>query len=317
LDGSTTPWDGQGFGFLGEVTQAMVTTVTFPGTAFHAIMNSRCKTSDYIVTHLDEIGARGLPPSQANDPESTLVSTRQFMYLPAKYVPLMLSPSGYTLRQAWDLLYPVLVDTNALADCQPLVTWLRASTTGTTVPNNANKVGPSRLTVDLQPPLADTALLLHRSKILNQALPALFQPSATLEMAITQMAVAVTQQTNEHRVTREQKMADATAPKLPSDKFNITINILQEFLEVPDERNLPDLWHQWANCSKRQELIVFSDLLTSYARGPESFSVSTPIPTSKVVQDLLSFAFVGVVYPNRIDGMLYILIWVEWNPGIQ
>jgi hypothetical protein len=26
--------------------------------------------------------------------------------------------------------------------------------------------------------------------------------------------------------------------------------------------------------------------------------------------------YVGVVYPNRIDGMLYILIWVEWNPGI-
>jgi hypothetical protein len=23
------------------------------------------------------------------------------------------------------------------------------------------------------------------------------------------------------------------------------------------------------------------------------------------------------VYPNGIDGMLYILIWVEWNPGIQ
>ncbi len=201
LDGSTTPWDGQGFGFLGEVTQAMVTTVTFPGTAFRAIMNSRCKTSDYIVTHLDEIGAKGLPPSQANDPESTLINTRQFMYLPAKYVPLMLNPSGYTLRQAWDLLYPALVDTNALADCQPLITWLRAATTGTTVPNNANEVGPSRLIVDLKPPLADTALLVHRSKILNQALPALFQPSATLEMAITQMAVAVTQQTNEHRVT--------------------------------------------------------------------------------------------------------------------
>jgi hypothetical protein len=70
---------------------------------------------------------------------------------------------------------------------------------------------------------------------LNQALPALFQPSATLEHAITQMAVAVTQQTNETRTAREQKAANAEAPKLPSEKFTITLNILQEYLEVPDE----------------------------------------------------------------------------------
>jgi hypothetical protein len=107
------------------------------------------------------------------------------------------------------------------------------------------------------------------------------------------MAVAVTQQTNETRVSREQKAADANAPKLPSDKFTITVNILQDYLEVPDERNLPDLWHHWANCSKRQELLVLSDLLAAYARGPDAFSVSTPVPTSKLVQDLLAFAFVG------------------------
>jgi hypothetical protein len=39
LDGSITPWDGQGFGFLGEVTQSMVTTVSFPSTAFRTLMN--------------------------------------------------------------------------------------------------------------------------------------------------------------------------------------------------------------------------------------------------------------------------------------
>jgi hypothetical protein len=81
LDGSTTPWDGQGFGFLGEVTQTMVTTVPFPSTAFRAVMNIRAKTYDYIVTHLDEIGAKGLPANPANEPDTTLVNTRQFMYL--------------------------------------------------------------------------------------------------------------------------------------------------------------------------------------------------------------------------------------------
>jgi hypothetical protein len=34
-------------------------------------------------------------------------------------------------------------------------------------------------------------------------------------------------------------------------------------------------------------------LLASYARGPDSFTVSTPVPSTKVVQDLLAFSFVG------------------------
>jgi hypothetical protein len=215
------------------------------------------------------------------------------MYLPAKYVSLMLTPAGYTLQQTWEILYTALVDGNDLQTCQPLISWLRAATTGTAVPGNANETGPSRLVVALTSPLADATLLLHHSKILGQALPALFQPSASLENAITQMAVAVTQQTNKTRVSREQKAADAIAPKLPSDKCNITLPILQEYLEIPDERDLSALWHQWANCSKRQELIVLSELLATFARGPESFTVSTPIPTIKLVQDLLSFAFIG------------------------
>jgi hypothetical protein len=235
LDGSTTPWDGQGFGFLGEITHNLVTAVNFPSTAFRTIMNTRAKTSDYIATHLDEIGAQGLPANQANELDTTPVNTRQFMYLPARYVPLLLDPAGYTLRRTWEILYPAIIDATDLQACQPLVNWLHVATTGTPVAGNANDIGPSRVAIDLVAPLADSSPLLHRSKILNQALPALFQPSATLEHAITQMAVAVTQQTNETRTAREQKAANAEAPKLPSEKFTITLNILQEYLEVPDE----------------------------------------------------------------------------------
>jgi hypothetical protein len=293
LDGSITPWDGQGFGFLGEVTQGMVTTVTFPSMAFRPIMNIRARTSDYMITHLAEFGAKGLPSPQANDPEGTLVNTRQFMYLPACYVPLMLDPAGYNLRRAWEVLYTAVVEANDLINCQSLIDWLRAATTGTAIPGNPNNIGPSMVATDLISPLADASLLLHRSKLLHQALPALLQPSTSLEHAITQMAVAVTQQTNDTRVAREQKLAAAEEPKLPSDKFTITLNILQEYLEIADERNLPSLWHQWANCSKRQELLVLSELLSAYARGPDAFSVAVPIPSSKLVQDLLSFVFVG------------------------
>jgi hypothetical protein len=293
LDGTVTPWDGRGFASLGEVTGTTVTTVAFPDIAFRPVMNTRAKTSDYIVTHLDELGRKGLAPAAANDVDSSNVNTRTFMYLPPRYVPLLLDASGYNLKSTWEILYPAIVDAHDLVNCQPLINWLRIASTGTLLPGNGPDLGPTKLVIELVAPLADSVLLQHRAKILNQVLPGLFQPSASLEHAITQMAVAVTQQTNDSRAAREQKLADSVTPKLPSDKFTITLGILQEYLEIPDECNLPPLWHQWANCSKRQELLILSELLGTYARGPDSFSIATPVPTSKVVQDLLAFSFVG------------------------
>jgi len=73
------------------------------------------------------------------------------------------------------------------------------------------------------------------------------------------MAAAVTQNTQDNKQAREEKAVRALTPKLPSEKYSSTINILQEYLQVPDELNLPRLWHQWANCHKRHEFTVFTE----------------------------------------------------------
>jgi hypothetical protein len=199
LDGQTSPWDGNSYAFLGEITQGVVTTVNFPNNSFNPVMNIRSKSSDYIVTHLDLIGNKGLPAVLADEPDAELVSTRRVMYLPARYVPLFLNPAGYTLRQSWDLLYPAIVTNNDLVVCSSLLKWLRVITMGTIVPNNPNDIGPTTAVVDLVPPLADQDLINHRQRILKQVLPSIYQPSPSLEIAITQMAAAVTQSANDSR----------------------------------------------------------------------------------------------------------------------
>jgi hypothetical protein len=183
LDGQTCPWDGNSYAFLGEITQGVVTT------------------------HLDLIGNKGLPAVLADEPNAELVSTRRVMYLPARYVPLFLNPAGYTLRQSWDLLYPAIVTNNDLVVCSSLLKWLRVITMGTIVPNNPNDIGPTTAVVDLVPPLADQDLINHRQRILKQVLPSIYQPSQSLEIAITQMAVAVTQSATDSRAAHEEKAA--------------------------------------------------------------------------------------------------------------
>jgi hypothetical protein len=293
LDGVPTQWDGQGFAFLGDVTQQVATTVSFPSNVFRATALNRAPTSDQFIMNLNNIGPSGVAAPVANDPDSELVATRQIMYLPAKYAALLMNPSGYTLKQTWEILYPAMVDNGDLVNCRPLLQWLQLASTGTTAPDEANGIGPSTLCLTLTAPLADTTLIHHRLQILKQALPALFKPEDSLETAIAQMAVAVTQNTNDTRVAREQRAAAVDAPKLPSDKFKNTINILLENLQVADEQNLPSVWHQWANCPKKQEFNILSELLHSYARGPDAFSPATPVVTAKLVQDLLSFVFHG------------------------
>jgi hypothetical protein len=107
------------------------------------------------------------------------------------------------------------------------------------------------------------------------------------------MAVAVAQNTNDNWQAREEKVAHSAAPKLPSEKFAATIGILQDFLLTPNEADLPALWHHWANCTKRQEFNVLSEQLHAYTRSQDAFGPCAPIASAKVVQDLLSFTFVG------------------------
>ena len=212
MDGQVTPWDGNSYAALGEIIQGVVTTVGFPNTSFSTVLNVRAKTSDYILNNLATIGNKGFRAILLDEPEAEMVSTRKIMYLPARYVPLFLNPSGYTLRQAWELLLPALVTHNDLAACASLIKWLRVVSMGTVVQNNANVIGPSTATIDLQSPLADQQLISHRHRILKQVLPALYQPAQTLELAITQMAAAVTKNTNDSRMAQEESKPDSTNP---------------------------------------------------------------------------------------------------------
>jgi hypothetical protein len=93
------------------------------------------------------------------------------------------------------------------------------------------------------------------------------------------------------------------APKHPSDKYFGTISILLEYLQIPDELNLPQLWHHWANCPKCQEFQVLSDALNSYTCTPEAFNTCAPVVNTKLLQDLQTFTFVGDSMDNIKTGI--------------
>jgi len=68
------------------------------------------------------------------------------------------------------------------------------------------------------------------------------------------------------------------------------------------------LWHQWANCTKKQEFNVLNELLQAYSRGQEALSNCAPIVSAKLVQDLLNFSFVSDALDDIKSGIQPFLI---------
>jgi len=310
LTGEVTLWDGQIFAYLGELLHGTVTTVQLPVNIFCTITVAVTKTSKYMITHLEELTTDGFPPCTANDEEATDITTRRLMYFPPCYVPILLDPAGYTLQETWQFLYLVLDAVDDLGNCGALLKWLRTASTSSAAANGMN---PSTAILDLQAPLANHTLITNQNNLLRQILLALQQPTGSLEAALSKMVTAVLQNTNENHLAQDEKRARDQAPKLPSDHYTSTLNILLEYLRIPDERNVPSLWHQWANSTKQQDFQVLSEALYAYTRSPEAFNNCAPVVTAKLVQDLQSFLFVGDSMDDLKSGLHSSLLMAQPN----
>ncbi len=255
FNGITTPWDDGIFGFLGEMTSNFCTSVQLPPKVLTTIQ-VRAYTAIYMRDNLADLDDTprlfGVPPPDHVD--SNIVTVQGIMILPAPYVPLLIQGRGYTPQEVWNLLLPLLVDANHEEDCHPLIDLLRTASTA-------------------------------RGKLL---LPGLSQLSNGIENAIATMATAIVQQTDKARTARETKKLEVKTPKLPLvvDNFKHTLHILTKLFNVDNEDALPILWHEWANCGKKQELCIIKDLLDNYAQSQHHFVTKSPIGTPNCYFDL-------------------------------
>jgi len=305
----------------------LTTIVQFPETCFN-VVNGWAKTAEHVMTHLEDFNAYGsLGPVVDHDDTVSHTFTRQFTYIPLKYASRLLDSRGYTPRQIWESLYPQLVADDLVVICKPLVDWLRLASTATAVVDEQgqNRMGPSANYILFTTPMADQDLLAYFAERLRQYLPdrtretqlaprpaqelAPAQPApqvgAGVENALTQVAQALILQANAAQAAQEAKLIAETTPKLPSqsEKFRHTLHILLALLKLEDERLLPGLWQQWANCPKKQEFVILRDLLDNYTRGPSGFSNFSPVVTIKLVQDLSTFDFVGISEDDYETGL--------------
>jgi hypothetical protein len=257
LDGSVTPWDQLGFAFLGDVFQGSITTVFFPKRVFDILEPVAARVAQRLTADLNQLrGATVLEPLDDDDLATTLVITRRFMPLPFRYVSRFLDAKGYTVAEAWHLVVEGLSEEESLAECQPLLDWLRVSAQAS-VGENGRLQTPLTSTA-LQAPLADQDLQQHILSTLHCALPQLRSVSSASDIssAILTLATNVAENTMLTNQGKEERQHATTALKLPSHRFKTTLPLLLNTLLVEDEDDLPPLWHQLANADKKQDFLI-------------------------------------------------------------
>jgi len=119
LDSSTTTWDDWCFAFLGKLVQGQVTNVLLPNSIFEPTLV--WTLPQHMLAHLEDLSEAEpfFPPIAANDNQAEEIETRPLMYLPAIYIPLLLSSGGCSPRQVWECLYPAIQQQQELVICRP------------------------------------------------------------------------------------------------------------------------------------------------------------------------------------------------------
>jgi hypothetical protein len=176
--GRPTEWDGLPFSFVNDVTDdGAITSVAFPTDAFDLTRGDNYTTVPATFARVNELlvaepSAELLGPLASTDTNTVQIRTRYMMYVPPKYIPLVLD-RRLTPKQLWTDLVGTMDTNDDLDVYEELVQWALLCL----VRPAANRP-PSTLLDRPTVPLADAALLRHRRGYLLRQLPSL-APSTT------------------------------------------------------------------------------------------------------------------------------------------
>jgi hypothetical protein len=93
---------------------------------------------------------------------------------------------------------------------------------------------------------------------------------------------------------------DTNQTKKPSQAWKGTIDILLRLCQVSSIEDLPQLWHDWANCKKELRHTVLQEHLRRMARA---LKLLVPIATTDLANALYSLSFAGSYEGNLEQGL--------------
>jgi hypothetical protein len=222
-------------------------------TYFHSILQTRVPTIAAIdQTLAGQPATELLGPFGKNDAGTELVRTRRAMFIPTKYVPLVLDV-GLTPKDAWLRIRGSMEANGEMLTGAPFIDWLPVALTS----QAANQ--PLRLEIvpptapAMQSPAHMATLLSYRWQLVSRDIPAL--NTAPVALGAQNITQGLTALVSEQRLAcqEDQTRRRADKNKNPSSYFGNDVLRLLRWCHVQDESLLPNVWKQLANAPKGQQ----------------------------------------------------------------
>jgi hypothetical protein len=307
LPGRPTADRGDTFGYVGDVVSGTdITSFKVDPAQFEGVIETRCANTPE--RHLELFEAEPdkdiIQPIDENSQAQSMIKTRRSMYIPFCLVEYVID-QDLTAREAFEILWPVIVQKNLRNVCKPLVKFLMVA---------ATKPGPrsNPRTVNDQLGLgiigAADVISDRRQRVLYQHLPALVPSSAPMT-SLPRMDDLVSQlsQLNNHarldRVARQEARERATRPKSVREKFgDYVTDRLLKLTDSVDDEDLPKVYHELAAREKGVNKRLLIQQCFDIAAQDLGLN-KLPVASTHVI-DLDNWDFIGTSYDALGTGLL-------------
>ena len=250
-----TPWDDLIYAQKGDLHRNQAVLIEWKSDYFRQVNQQllvpTAATIDTVLAAQPEAELLG-PYAQA-EAGTELIKVRRTCFVPPRYVPMFLA-GPLTPREAWERVRGQIVTEGQEVACQPLVKFLQAAITRAVVgaaPLVALAEAPAA-------PLADTLLLDHRQRILEEDFPQLnHQFLAGLQQ--NQIVASLGELVRDNREARELERADKdrTKDKSPQEMLgDVGLQKIIRWSHAETGAELQAIWKDLAKAKKSQQLAV-------------------------------------------------------------
>ena len=299
-------WEEEIMGFVGDVMGTQLPQVVFLRPEVLDALETKVKVKNVLALRLALEGNPGLENvPQVGEPEGgeavDEVATRYAMCVPPKYVGLFLG-KRVSPREGFLAVERAMRENQDEQALGPLLDWLRVSVTR----GGADETAKARVTLPTAPgvPMVTPELADKLQRLVKSDLPA--WQLDNIRTPATQPAPANPQQHQLEQLLLTQLLKQqgagisAETEKLPSTLFKGTINLLLRLTNKAEEKDLPEIYHRWANSNKREFRTVLQEVFDQNAM---LLGLPEPVATPDLALTISSLKFASADEDDLEQGL--------------
>ena len=299
-------WEEEIMGFVGDVMGTQLPQAVFLRPEVLDALETKVKVKNVLALRLALEGNPGLENvPQVGEPEGgeavDEVATRYAMCVPPKYVGLFLG-KRVSPREGFLAVERAMRENQDEQALGPLLDWLRVSVTR----GGADETAKARVTLPTAPgvPMVTPELADKLQRLVKSDLPA--WQLDNIRTPATEPAPANPQQHQLEQLLLTQLLKQqgagisAETEKLPSTLFKGTINLLLRLTNKTEEKDLPEIYHRWANSNKREFRTVLQEVFDQNAM---LLGLPEPVATPDLALTISSLKFASADEDDLEQGL--------------